>query len=244
MACMAVAVGVRAASCTTAVPRRTRSVWAAIQASGVKASDPQASAVQIESKPSRSASWLTPPMSAGGSCPQYPHVIPNFTSTAPVPAPDPGVIAPKSCRRNSRGAMGQRVGKPVTLSARYGGSTGMQQRIWGAALAAVTGLAVLVVTPGADATETDTRGGHDRPSTTRRPPRHRPVPSDHRTDTDAASVDTTPPVLGVTLSSPVISPNGDGRLDRLTVQVTVDEAVALSATVRQPHRRGARRSGH
>ena len=44
----------------------------------MKASDPQASAVQTESKPSRSASWLTPAMSGGGSWPQYPHVIPSF----------------------------------------------------------------------------------------------------------------------------------------------------------------------
>ena len=48
-ACMAVAVGVRAESCTTAVPRRILDVWAAIQVRGVKASDPQASAVKTES---------------------------------------------------------------------------------------------------------------------------------------------------------------------------------------------------
>jgi hypothetical protein len=46
---MAVAVGVRAESCTTEVPSRILEVWAPIQASGVKASEPQASAVQIES---------------------------------------------------------------------------------------------------------------------------------------------------------------------------------------------------
>jgi peptidoglycan/xylan/chitin deacetylase (PgdA/CDA1 family) len=105
----------------------------------------------------------------------------------------------------------------------------MQQRIWGAALAAVTGLAVLVVAPRADATEPTPVADNTvvAPATT-------PSPTTPSPTTDAASVDTTPPVLGVTLSSPVISPNGDGRLDRLTVQVTVDEAVALSATVRNP----------
>jgi len=46
---MAVAVGVRAAIWATAVPRRIRLVRAAIQVSGVKASDPQASAVHTES---------------------------------------------------------------------------------------------------------------------------------------------------------------------------------------------------
>ena len=46
---MAVAVGVRAESWTTEVPRRSRFVCAPIQASGVKASEPQASAVQMES---------------------------------------------------------------------------------------------------------------------------------------------------------------------------------------------------
>ena len=51
MAAIAVAVGVRAESCTTAVPSLIRSVWAAIQASGVKASEPHDSAVQTESNP-------------------------------------------------------------------------------------------------------------------------------------------------------------------------------------------------
>lgn len=48
-ACMAVAVGLRAAICARAVPRRMREVCAAIQVSGVKASEPQASAVHTES---------------------------------------------------------------------------------------------------------------------------------------------------------------------------------------------------
>ena len=67
---IAVAVGVRAESCTTEVPSRMRSVWAPIQASGVKASEPHASAVQIESRPRRSASWAMPIRSAGGPAPQ------------------------------------------------------------------------------------------------------------------------------------------------------------------------------
>lgn len=46
---MAVAVGERAAICAMAVPRRIREVCAAIQVSGVKASEPQASAVHTES---------------------------------------------------------------------------------------------------------------------------------------------------------------------------------------------------
>ena len=112
---MAVAVGVRAASCTTAVPRRTRSVWAAIQARGVKASEPHASAVQIESKPSRSASWLTPAMSGGGSCPQYPHVMPSFTSplrciVRSAGSPISGVSELSAAQRRDRldpGATGQ-----------------------------------------------------------------------------------------------------------------------------------------
>ncbi len=58
-ACMAVAAGVRAESCTTPVPSLTRSVWAAMRASGVKASDPQDSADQMASKPAFSASTLS-----------------------------------------------------------------------------------------------------------------------------------------------------------------------------------------
>ncbi len=46
---MAVAVGARADSWAIPVPSRIRSVWAPIQASGVKASEPQASAVNMES---------------------------------------------------------------------------------------------------------------------------------------------------------------------------------------------------
>ena len=53
---MAAAAGVRAASCMIPVPRRMRLVTAARYASGVTASEPYASAVHTESKPSRSAS--------------------------------------------------------------------------------------------------------------------------------------------------------------------------------------------
>ena len=48
-ACIAVAVGVRAAICATAVPSLILEVCAAIQVSGVKASEPQDSAVHTES---------------------------------------------------------------------------------------------------------------------------------------------------------------------------------------------------
>ena len=47
-------------------------------------------------------------------------------------------------------------------------------------------------------------------------------------------VDATPPVLGVTRSSPVVSPNGDGRLDRVTIRVTVDEDVTLTVRLHNP----------
>ena len=52
---MAVAVGVRAASCATPVPSRIRSVAAAISTSGENASEPQDSPVQAASNPARSA---------------------------------------------------------------------------------------------------------------------------------------------------------------------------------------------
>jgi hypothetical protein len=55
------------------------------------------------------------------------------------------------------------------------------------------------------------------------------APVDAQVAEDAPpAVDGTPPALGVTLSSPVVSPNGDGRLDRVTVRVTVDEDVTLT----------------
>ena len=49
IACIAHMAGVRPASCAMPVPSRIREVCAAIQASGVIASDPYASAVQTES---------------------------------------------------------------------------------------------------------------------------------------------------------------------------------------------------
>ena len=55
-AAIAAEAGGRAASCMMPVPRRIRLVRAARYASGVIASEPYASAVQTESKPSRSAS--------------------------------------------------------------------------------------------------------------------------------------------------------------------------------------------
>ncbi len=70
MAAMAVAVGVRAASCTTPVPSLMVEVCPAIQASGEKASEPHASALHTESKPRRSASWVTGITSGGGPAPQ------------------------------------------------------------------------------------------------------------------------------------------------------------------------------
>ena len=51
MHCIAHIAGGRPASCMMPVPSRMRSVLAAIQASGVMASEPYASAVHTESKP-------------------------------------------------------------------------------------------------------------------------------------------------------------------------------------------------
>ena len=56
IAVIAAIAGVRAGICMIPVPTWTRVVRAAIQAAGTTASDPYASAVQIESKPRRSAS--------------------------------------------------------------------------------------------------------------------------------------------------------------------------------------------
>ena len=70
MACMAVAVGVRADICTTEVPRRILDVCAAIHVSGPKASEPHDSAVHTESKPTDSACWVSSTMPWGGCAPQ------------------------------------------------------------------------------------------------------------------------------------------------------------------------------
>src|SRR5438876_11486637 len=76
-AAIAAAAGVRAASCMMPVPRRMRFVSAARYASGVIASDPYASAVHTESKPSFSARRI---LSTGSfsSAPEYPMLSPSF----------------------------------------------------------------------------------------------------------------------------------------------------------------------
>ena len=64
-AVIAVIAGVRAGICMMAVPTWIRVVWAAIQVSGTIASDPYASAVHTEKKPSDSAACASPTLSAG-----------------------------------------------------------------------------------------------------------------------------------------------------------------------------------
>jgi hypothetical protein len=71
MAVIAVAAGVRAGICITAVPTPIRSVRAAAQVMSVTASEPYASALQTESNPRRSAS-STNGMKSVGWAPQYP----------------------------------------------------------------------------------------------------------------------------------------------------------------------------
>lgn len=51
--------------------------------------------------------------------------------------------------------------------------------------------------------------------------------------------DVVPPVVAASLSSPVISPNGDGRHDRVSIRVTVDEPVSLTVRVVRPDGRGS-----
>ena len=67
---MAHDAGVRAESCTMPVHSRMRSVCAPIHASGVKASEPHASAVHTESNPSRSASCASETANGLGCAPQ------------------------------------------------------------------------------------------------------------------------------------------------------------------------------
>ena len=69
-AAMAIAVGVRADSWHSEVPRRTRSVREPHQARGVRASEPYDSAVHTESKPRRSASSTSSTAWGGGPEPQ------------------------------------------------------------------------------------------------------------------------------------------------------------------------------
>ena len=66
------AVGVRAESCTTEVPRRIRLVEDPHHASGVKASEPHASAVNTVSNPASSAAATSSGTLVGGCAPQYP----------------------------------------------------------------------------------------------------------------------------------------------------------------------------
>ena len=63
-------VGARPDICTIEVPRRTVEVSRPHQASGVKASEPQASAVKIASKPASSAAITSSCALVGGCAPQ------------------------------------------------------------------------------------------------------------------------------------------------------------------------------
>jgi hypothetical protein len=72
IAAMAAAAGVRAEICMMLVPSRMLLVPAPHQASGVRQSEPYASDVHTESKPSRSASASVSAMPAGGPADQYP----------------------------------------------------------------------------------------------------------------------------------------------------------------------------
>src|SRR5690606_22712119 len=72
IAAIAVAVGVRAEICIKFVPSLIREVDDPNQASGVSASEPEASAVQNESNPSRSAAAIVSTAFAGGPEDQYP----------------------------------------------------------------------------------------------------------------------------------------------------------------------------
>ena len=67
MAAMAVAAGVRAAICTMPVPSRSVVVCDPHHANGVRQSEPYASAVQMESNPSRSASAMASTALGGGA---------------------------------------------------------------------------------------------------------------------------------------------------------------------------------
>jgi hypothetical protein len=67
---MAAAAGVRAEICMMFVPRRIRLVEAPHQASGVRQSDPYASAAQMESKPIRSHWAMASGTPAGGPADQ------------------------------------------------------------------------------------------------------------------------------------------------------------------------------
>ncbi|GFJ94563.1 hypothetical protein Prum_082050 [Phytohabitans rumicis] len=64
-AVIAVAAGVRAGICMTALPRSMVEVWPAIQARVLGESEPYASAAHTTAYPSRSASWAMARWSAG-----------------------------------------------------------------------------------------------------------------------------------------------------------------------------------
>ncbi len=85
MHCIAHIAGVRPASCMIPVPRRIRSVRAAIHASGVMASDPYASAVHTESKPRRSACWISS-IGTLSWAPEYPMASASFMMVSLVAA--------------------------------------------------------------------------------------------------------------------------------------------------------------
>ena len=86
-AAIAVAVGVRAAICTTPVPSlmRRRCARRPTPAS-VNASVPHDSAVHTESKPRRSASCASSTKPGRGPAPQYPNTTPSFMQH-PLPVP-------------------------------------------------------------------------------------------------------------------------------------------------------------
>ncbi len=112
----------------------------------------------------------------------------------------------------------------------------MRARIGLAMCGVVAVLGLVAAAPGATAGEATAEPGTTLPATTL-PPTTLP-PTTLPPSTTLPPTDTTAPMLDVTLSSPLISPNDDGRLDRLTVRVTVDEPVSLTATVRNPLRGG------
>src|SRR3954462_13339615 len=90
-AAMAIAVGVRADSWQIDVPSLMRDVAAPHHASGVSASEPYASAVQHESKPSSSAAASPSGTPTGGRAPKKPIMYPIFTQRTVPGQRDPGL---------------------------------------------------------------------------------------------------------------------------------------------------------
>ena len=101
-AAIAIAVGVRAEIWQIEVPSLMWLVAAPHHASGVSASEPYASAVQHESKPSRSAIVSASGTPAGGPAPQYPIMYPSFMGRTVVSAHGrgsrPGIPRPARSR--------------------------------------------------------------------------------------------------------------------------------------------------